>query len=406
MTRVDDGTKLARPVDVSSAPRIAPPATTSPERLPYLPMTSLRILTVSSLLATLTACGSSSSTGATGTGAGSSSSSATSSSTGTQDKPVIGHLKITTIGSTVDPMNGDQNPYGLAIAPATAGLLTKGDLVICNFNDAANVQGNGTTIEILHPTPGATPKRMVQDPNLKGCAAVAIGSDDGPWAASYVSNLAPFYASTGMLVSTLSTGPWDGPWGEIFAPAFGSGSPSYVTSNAKNGTIVRVDLSGTTFKTIAKGFTLNDGAVPGNILGASGLTYDATDDTLYVVDSNKNRVVAFAGYSKLAADAIVVEADGSFSGPSAKSASVLFSGAPLNGPISAAQLFNGDLVVGNTGDNILVEISPAGKVVATQNLDTGAIGALFGIVAAGTDASDTKIYFNDDNDNTVKLLSP
>ena len=32
---------------------------------------------------------------------------------------------ITTIGSTVDPMNGDQNPYGLAIAPATAGLITK-----------------------------------------------------------------------------------------------------------------------------------------------------------------------------------------------------------------------------------------------------------------------------------------
>ena len=68
-------------------------------------------------------------------------------------------------------------------------------------------------------------------------------------------------------------------------------------------------------------------------------------------------------------------------------------------------LFNGDLVVGNTADNILVEISQAGKMVATQNLDTGAVGALFGIVATGTDASDTKIYFNDDNDNTVKVLS-
>jgi hypothetical protein len=48
--------------------------------------------------------------------------------------------------------------------------------------------------------------------------------------------------------------------------------------------------------------------------------------------------------------------------------------------------------------------SLAGKVVATQNLDTGAVGALFGIVATGTDASSAKIYFNDDNDNTVMVL--
>jgi hypothetical protein len=42
-------------------------------------------------------------------------------------------------------------------------------------------------------------------------------------------------------------------------------------------------------------------------------------------------------------------------------------------------LFNGDLVVGNTADNLLVEISSAGEVVATQHLDTGAVGALFGV---------------------------
>jgi hypothetical protein len=320
---------------------------------------------------------------------------------------VIGALTITTIGSTVDPVNGDQNPYGLAIAPASAGLLSAGDLVICNFNDSANVQGNGTTIEILSPTPGSTPTRMVQDPNLKGCAALAIAANDAPWAAAYSSNLAPFYSDTGALVSTLSAGPWAGPWGEAFAPAFGAtGEPTFITSNATSGTIVRVNFAGTAFTTVATGFTLNGGAVPGNILGASGLTYDATNDTLFVVDSNTNRVVAFAGYSTLGANAIVVEADGSFSGPSAASASVLYSGAPLNAPISAAQLFNGDLVVGNTGDNLLVEISPAGTVVATQNLDTGAAGALFGIVATGTDAASTKIYFNDDNDNTVKVLAP
>jgi len=376
-------------------------------------MNSYKILAVSSLTAALAACSSSSMTAAPAGNGGpldtSNPSPEASTAAGAEDAssstPVIGALAITTIGSTVDPTNGDENPYGLAVAPASAGLLTEGDLVICNFNDSANVQGNGTTIEILHPVPGSMPTRMVQDPNLKGCAALAMADNDAPWAAAYSSNLAPFYGPAGTLVSTLSAGPWGGPWGEIYAPAFGSpGAGSFVTSNATSGTIVRVNFAGTAFTTIATGFTLNAGAVPGNILGPSGLTYDATNDTLFVVDSNKNRVVAFAGYSTLAANAIVLESDGTFSGPSAASASVLFAGAPLNAPISAAQLFNGDLVVGNTADNLLVEISPAGKVVATQNLDTGAVGALFGIVATGTDASSTKIYFNDDNDNTVKVL--
>ena len=377
-------------------------------------MISHRIIAVSSLTAALAACtGSSSMTTASAGNSGpldtSNPSPEGSTAAGAEDASsataVIGALAITTIGSTVDPTNGDENPYGLAIAPASAGLLTAGDLVICNFNDSANVQGNGTTIEILHPVPGSMPTRMVQDPNLKGCAALAIADNDAPWAAAYSSNLAPFYGPAGTLVNTLSAGPWAGPWGEIYAPAFGSaGAGSFVTSNATSGTIVRVNVAGTAFTTIATGFTLNAGAVPGNILGPSGLTYDATHDTLFVVDSNKNRVVAFAGYSNLAANAIVLESDGTFSGPSAASASVVFAGAPLNAPISAAQLFNGDLVVGNTADNLLVEISLAGKVVATQNLDTGPAGALFGIVVTGTDANSTKIYFNDDNDNTVKVL--
>ena len=379
-------------------------------------MISHKIIAVSSLTAALAACSSASSmTTAPADDSGpletSNPSPEGSTDTGAEDAgsatAVIGALAITTIGSTVDPSNGDQNPYGLAIAPASAGLLTAGDLVICNFNDSANVQGNGTTIEILHPAPGSMPTRMVQDPNLKGCAALAIADNDAPWAAAYSSNLAPFYGPTGTLVRTLSGGPWAGPWGETYAPAFGAtGAPTFVTSNATSGTIVRVNFAGTAFTTIATGFTLNAGAVPGNILGASGLTYDAASDTLFVVDSNMNRVVAFAGYSTLGANAVVLESDGTFSGPAAASASVVFAGAPLNAPISAAQLFNGDLVVGNTGDNLLVEISLAGKVMATQNLDTGAVGALFGIVVTGTDANSTKIYFNDDNDNTVKVLAP
>src|ERR1700723_322253 len=125
-------------------------------------MRSSKIIAVSSLAAALAACSSSGSMTAAPTGdAGPSGTSSPSpdASTDAEDAgpatAVIGALPITTIGSTVDPTNGDENPYGLAIAPVSAGLLTAGDLVVCNFNDSANVQGNGTTIEILHPVPGS-----------------------------------------------------------------------------------------------------------------------------------------------------------------------------------------------------------------------------------------------------------
>src|ERR1700733_10861087 len=109
-------------------------------------MRSSKIIAVSSLAAALAACSSSGSMTTAPTGdAGPSGTSSPSPDTSTDAEAedggpataVIGALPITTIGSTVDPTNGDENPYGLAIAPVSAGLLTAGDLVICNFNDSA-----------------------------------------------------------------------------------------------------------------------------------------------------------------------------------------------------------------------------------------------------------------------------
>ena len=55
----------------------------------------------------------------------------------------------------------------------------------------------------------------------------------------------------------------------------------------------------------------------------------------------------------------------------------------------------------------MVEITPRGRVVATKNVDTGAGAAIFGMVATGgrNDHDTDKLYFNDDNDNTLKVLS-
>jgi hypothetical protein len=363
---------------------------------------------------TSTGTGSGTSTGtSTGTGTGSGTSTGTSTGTGsgsgTTGGAAIGTLAMATIGSTVDAMNGDQNPYGLAIAPVTSGSLTQGDLLVCNFSDSANVEGNGTTIEVLHPTPGSTPTRLVQDANVKGCAALAMGSAGDPWATGNTANLAPFYSSAGVLISTLSQETWHSPWGEAFSPTDGAfGAAAFYVSNSGDGSIVRVNISSGgvfTFDPIATGFSVN-GGVPGSILGPAGLTYDAAHDTLFIVDSNQNRVVAFAAVSAIPAAGIQVAGAGTFAGPSAASATVIYSGAPLNDPISSAQIFNGDLIVGNTGDNLLIEISPAAKAfVGSQNLDTGPSGALFGIAASGTSLSTLKIYFNDDNDNTVRVLS-
>ncbi len=49
---------------------------------------------------------------------------------------------LTHLASTV-PANGDVNPYGVAVVPASAGRLTAGDILVSNFNDKANVQGTG-----------------------------------------------------------------------------------------------------------------------------------------------------------------------------------------------------------------------------------------------------------------------
>ncbi|HWW80430.1 MAG TPA: hypothetical protein VNY82_12595, partial [Steroidobacteraceae bacterium] len=98
------------------------------------------------------------------TGAGGSASATT--STVTVSQSILSTLSvagITKIGTTVDPVEKGGNPYGLAIAPVTAGLITAGDLIVCNFNDGAtNTQGLGTTIVGLHPTAGATPYRIAQ----------------------------------------------------------------------------------------------------------------------------------------------------------------------------------------------------------------------------------------------------
>ena len=64
---------------------------------------------------------------------------------------------VTTLASTVPtsavplPGNGDVNPYGVAVVQQSVGRLVRGDILVSNFNNAANLQGTGTTIVEVSP---------------------------------------------------------------------------------------------------------------------------------------------------------------------------------------------------------------------------------------------------------------
>jgi hypothetical protein len=344
---------------------------------------------------------------------------------------------ITTVGSTIDPINGDQNPYGLTIAPSSTGLITAGDLVVCNFNDGpTNTQGNGTTIVGLHPAAGSKPYRIAQSSNLKGCNALAMLPDDSISAAAWVADLNPLVSASGSVGQPFASDSFDSPWGEAYVAATASlPAAIYVsstpggTNNSSSGAIRRISLDGdaqTTFTDIATGFCAS--GAPGAIFGPAGLTYDSANDTLYIVDTSSNSVVAFSGVSNIMANGVVVNGqcgtgsvtptpEPTFSGPSASSAKVIAHGAPLSTPLSAALLSDGTLIVGNADinvaspsktTNLLIEVSPVipgGFVDQPLQLDSGAPGALFGIAATVDAQGNQIVYFNDDNAAAVLALS-
>ncbi|HLI96295.1 MAG TPA: hypothetical protein VKT72_09420 [Candidatus Baltobacteraceae bacterium] len=335
----------------------------------------------------------------------------TAQSVGAASASVLATLNTeTTIGSDVDPVTGDVNPYGLAVAPVTAGKLTAGDLVVCDFNDKSNVQGTGNAIVALHPVAGSTPTHITNAKDLLGCNAIAMAPNDIIWPADFGANNAPLVGPHGAILTTLSQFPWKHPFGEAFVPPINAQSwPAFYISNAGDGTLVRVTIFPThfAFTTIATGFPVNHGA-PGSILAPSGLNYRSNGDVLFVVDGTNNALYAISNISSVGAEGIRVHGL-SFTGPNASDARVVYSGAPLNGPISSAILPGGNIAVGNTldptGKNLIVEISPSGGLVSVKNVDTGAAGAIFGMVATGTSPANAKLYFNDDNSNTLVVLS-
>jgi hypothetical protein len=338
-------------------------------------------------------------------------------------------VQAVTIGSTVDPIEKGGNPYGLALAPVTGGLITAGDLMVCNFNDGAtNTQGMGTTIVGLHPTAGATPYRIAQDAKLQGCGALAVLADGSIAAAAFAANQVPLVSAAGAVTTPFAGDAVTSPWGLTYVAAKGA-NPAALYVSDLDGSIDRIELNGdaqTSFTQIATGFC--GSGSPGSVFVPAGLTYDPSIDTLYIVDTSSNSVVALASVSAMGANGVVVNGQcksvaapptpaPTFSGASAASARVVAHGGPFIAPISAALLADGDLIVTN-GDvnigagqmpNLAIEVSPVlpgGFVGNPLQLDTsGTPGALFGLVATVDPQGHQIVYFNDDNTNTVMMLA-
>lgn len=340
--------------------------------------------------------------------------------------------KDVVIGSTVDPKNGDTGPRALSpvLSQSTgsslqagalkAGALKTGQLVVCNFADAAGTAGKGTTIEVLDPKPGSKPATFVQSSEIKGCDGSAVSFAHSVYGAGLTSKVVQKYSDTGK-PGKIYGPPIEDPLTSADADCSLPYAPeSMFVSDAKTGSIVKF---ATGYLGLKKEVAVIEGfAVKGTgwgTRGPAGIQYNAKlidkgyrcTDTLYIIDGVDDTLVAVTDASNLlTTDEIHVRRGGKkFKCLSAKftCASLVYSGSPLKEPVALALLPNGNLVVANgKGGNTLVEISAAGKVLATKKLNTDKTAEVYGLVAAGTGDKSTVLYYTDTKDNSVHELEP
>ncbi|MGA7354180.1 MAG: hypothetical protein WA431_01430 [Candidatus Cybelea sp.] len=318
------------------------------------------------------------------------------------------------IGSTVDTKNGDKGPRAISIAPRSKGLLRKGQLLVCNFESSAGVPGNGTTMEILNPASSSTPMRFVQSDSIKGCDGDGLGAQGGSsYGAGLASGKVVEVSSKGVPERTFGGQAIKAPFADTIALPEQPFSPEYVFVSTTSGGIASISVGfyGNDRATeVATGFgvTTQSGQT---VLAPSGLQYDPATDVLYIVDGVTDTIVAFSNASELLdKDEIIVKPGGKTfkcEHPKATCASLVYSGSPLDAPMAATLLPNGNLIVANTGGtaNTLVELTPHGQVLDTKVVDSSSTQGVFGLAASGTSDSNTVLFYADTNSNTVHELS-
>ncbi len=339
----------------------------------------------------------------------------------------LGGLRsLSQVASTV-PLNGDVNPYGVAVVPTSLGRLRAGDTLVSNFNDKANVQGTGTTIVEISPAGSrhlfARVSKLPAGQECPGGTGLttALGVLPGGWVV--VGSLPttkgdlPSMVPAGCLivlndqgapVETITARDIVAPWdlamkvsttsAELFVSDALGGSTKADNGEplAGNCSVVRIDLAlsatsppkltGTTV--VGKDFpwVANKAAL---VLAPTGLAL-AGNGTLYVDDSETNKISAIPG---------ALTRTSAANAP----ATVVSSGGALNAPLGMTVVANGDLVVVNGNNGMAVEVNPGGKQVATKTLVSNGAGDLFGLAPAPTGHG---LLFVNDGTNALDLYKP
>ena len=344
---------------------------------------------------------------------------------------------VTTVASTI-PSNGDLNPYGVARVPSTTGSLTKGNILVSNFNNSTNLQGTGTTIVQITPSGSVTLFAQIDANALPGPCPGGVGlttalvalrtgwvivgsvpTSDG-MSDTVQAGCLLVLNSSGKVVETffgsLINGPWD------MAAFDGGRNVSLFVTNVLNGTVAgggKIVRKGTVLRldlNIPHGSmpNLQQMTIVGSgfaertdpnalVIGPTGLALSHSDrhDTdrrdddghgvLYVADTLNNRIVAIE--------------DPLQRNTSDGTGMTVLQGGALNAPLGLEIATNGNILTVNGGDGYLVETKVEGhhghqvRKVLLDNMGTGA-GALFGLI----DVAGQGIYFVDDNENALNLF--
>lgn len=364
---------------------------------------------------------------ATACSSSSTSSSATSTATPAA-QPATSFLRqlhgLAQVASTV-PANGDVNPYGVAVVPASGGRLTAGDVLVSNFNDKANVQGTGTTL--VQVSPGGKTSVFANISALPAGQAcpggiglttalgilpggwVVVGSlpstKDGGLPALNPAGCLIVLNDQGTVAETITNSDIVGPWdltvksdatsAEVFVSNAlgGNVTTSHGIPVTGNCTVVRLDLAlsptapprltsstviGTSFP-----WRANKAAL---VLAPAGLALGA-NGTLYVDDTLTDSVSAIP--QALTRTTAITASRGNLS-----------VGGALNAPLGMTIAPNGDLVVVNGNNGNAVEITPAGKQLATKTLIKNGAGDLFGITQSGN-----RLIIPNDGTNTLDQIN-
>jgi hypothetical protein len=331
---------------------------------------------------------------------------------------------VSQIASTV-PANGDVNPYGVAVVTKSSGHLVAGDTLVSNYNAKSNVQGTGTTIVQVSPGGQSTlfahvaklPAGMRCPGGIGLSTALAVLPGGYVVVGSFPStkggalpNPKPagcliVLSSQGKPVETLTNKQISGPWD--MATKASSTKATLFVSNGMTGTTKM--LHGTPFSgkcTVAR-LTLAVRAgqppkltkttvigknfpwianKPTFILSETGLAL-GHNGTLYVDDTETNSISAIAHAltrtGAVSANATKISSRGS-----------------LKAPLGMMLAPNGDLVVDNGNNGNLVEITPAGKQIATVTLVKNGAGDLFGLAVK---PGGKGIFFVNDGANALDL---